>query len=383
MRLLYLDVNMGYMNPTRALVPAMLRECAETVLYGPGYQPPTVLRSGLAAFVDREGPFDFVVGNEFSAEVIPLRLKYHAMRASAESLDALRDVVPWFARHAGRKIVLLLECDVFHLSQSQISRLQDTGAWYAPLWDRRLMESVRDSHDLPHEPHAARANDNFFNFIVANDERTITLPWFVADGEFAWGAMSDRDPEWNVPGATYHYRKWARGALAREGLLQRHFPWMRSYALLSRLGVNVYTNWALLNLYGAQFSHAIEGTRYCYTCGSAQHMHVRKHFEIPAKGALLVTAPVLGLEAMGFLDGVNCFVRMPHELVALHRELERDPERTRSIASAGRELIWSTHRLSNRAQQLRASLEAICRGQFAGSHWERGEWTIQNGVTLS
>jgi hypothetical protein len=152
---------------------------------------------------------------------------------------------------------------------------------------------------------------------------------------------------------------------------------MRLYAALARMGVKPYGRPLLLAVYGAQFSDSIEASRYCYTCGSAQHQHLRKHFEIPAKGAVLVTAPVLGLEAMGFIDGVNCFVRMPHELVALHAELEHDPERAQAVASAGRALIWSTHRVVHRSRQLRASLDAICCGAFAGCGWADGAWTLR------
>jgi len=385
MKLLFLDVDMRYMNPTRGLVPAVLKECADTVFYGPGYQPLDVLRRGVEAFIDHEGPFDFVVGNDFSvlyADMVagePSRLDNHQTRASEESLRLLTDIGRSFVRYRGRKLLFLLECDAYFLSKSHTARLQDADAWYAVVWDRRFMESVRDSHDLAHEPFAHRANDNFFEFVVANDHRMIAMPHFVADSEFEWGALADRNARWTVPGARYYYRASARAALADAGVLHRQFPWMRMYGALARLGMKPYANPLLLAVYGAQFNHGIESSRYSYTCGSAQHQHIRKHFEIPAKGTVLVTAPVRGLEAMGFVDGVNCFVRMPHELVALHRELEDAPARAQSVASAGRELVWATHRVVHRGRQVRASLEAICRGEFAGSGWENGGWGIRKG----
>jgi hypothetical protein len=364
----------------------MLKDTADTVFYGPGYQPEEVLRRGLGAFVDREGPFDFVVGNDFSvmyADIFgrdPSRLRNHETHATRDSVRVLEDIYAWFVAYRGRKVVLLLECDAYHLSPSQIQRLRDADAWYVVLWDRQLMESIRDSHDLAHEPYAARANDNFFEFVIAYDHRLIALPHFVADNEFSWGSLADRHPQWNVPGAPYYYRTRARLALGRAGLLRKRFPWMNAYAALARLGLKPYANWLLLGVYGAQFTRGIEATRYGYTCGSAQHQHIRKHFEIAARGAVLVTAPVRGFEAMGFRDGVNCFVRMPEELPALHAELEQDPERAQAVASAGRDLVWSTHRVNNRARQLRASLDAICAGDFAGSGWEDGHWTVRRSA---
>ena len=383
MKLLFLDVDVRYMNPTRSLIRALLKESAETVIYGPGYTPVDVLARGLAEFVDREGPFDFVITNELSgmyAETIaaePWRLRDRHTRVTAGALAALRDIAAWLREYRGRTLVLLLEFDAFNLSAAQVEWLNDTNAWYAVLWDRHLMESIEDSPDLRHEPYAAEANDNFFKFVCANEERVFALPHFVADDEFAWGSVEDREPVWNVPGATYHYRRMARQTLAARGLLRRQFPWMQSYAMLARIGARPYAHGLLMSLYNRQFQLAIEASRYCYTCGSAQHMHIRKHVEIPARGAVLVTAPIRGLESMGFEDGVNCFVRMPADLPALHADLERDPALAQSVAAAGRELIWSSHRLASRARQLRGCLDAIAAGQFAGASWNRGQLTVR------
>jgi hypothetical protein len=382
MRLLFLDINLQYVNPTRGLVPAMLRECADAVLYGPGYQPLEILEKGLESFIGTNGPFDFVVASEFA---IPLhrtafngsRFKHHHLTFGPRSLTAMDDVVEWFSKYKGRKIGLLLESDVFNLREAQIAVLHDAADWYCVVWDRRMMESVNDSTDLVHEPYAGSANDNFFEFITANERRIIAFPHFVSDSEFAWSSLSDRDAQWNVPGASYYYRRLAREIVGRRGLLRKQFAWMHLYGLLSRVGLRPYSSRLLLSLYGAQFHEAIERSRYCYTCGSAQRMHIRKHFEIPARGSVLVTSPINGFVSMGFRDGVNCFVRMPNELVDLHDDLERNPELAQSVASAGRDLIWSTHRVSNRAQQLRASLDAIRNGAFAGCVWESGTWHVR------
>jgi len=383
-RLLFLDLNLGYVNPTRTLVPAMLRSCGDVVAYGPGYQSGAVLGKGIQAFYDAHGPFDFVIGNDLSIFQYrniaddPTRLKHFRLDFDRQSLRAMRDIGEWFRRHQGRKIALLFECDAFNVSRDQIATLKDVAGWYVVVWDKRLMESVRDSQDLVHEPYAEKANDNFFEFITDHESRIIAMPHFVSEAEFTWGSLADRRPVWDVPGASYYYRKLARETLGRSGLLGRRFPWMQTYALLARAGLRPYSRALLLTLYAAQFARAIEQSRYCYTCGSAQRMHIRKHFEIPARGAVLVTAPVNGLAAMGFLDGINCFVRSPHELIALHHDLEKDPERAQAVATAGRDLVWSTHRVSSRGHQLRASLDAIRQDAFGGCIWENGCWSVRS-----
>ena len=384
MRLLFLDMNVRYMNPTRGLVPAMLRECAETVCYGPGYQPPGVLARGVQAFYDSHGPFDFVVGNETAVfweqpdgGDDPWGLRNYHVTFAKQAVDAMRDIGPWFTKYRGRKLLLLLEFDAYPMTRRQQALVEEVNAWYGVMWDRSLMESVHDSVDLVHEPYGHRANDNYFEFVTAHEARIMALPHFVADSEFTWSTLADRDPRWCVPGASYHYRALARRTLGRAGLLKPQFPWMKAYAVLARIGARPFSRPTLLNLYGAQFVGAIENSRCCYTCGSAQRMHIRKHFEIPARGAVLVTAPINGFEGMGFTDGVNCFVRMPDQLVELHHELERDLDRAQAVASAGRELIWSMHRVSNRGRQLRECLDAIVSGRFAGCVWSGGRWHIQ------
>jgi hypothetical protein len=382
-RLLFLDFDLRYVNPTRTLVPPMLRECAETICYGPGYQPAAVLEAGLEAFHDAHGPFDYVVGNEFSLLVYddiaadPGRLRHHGFHFGRRALATVGEMGGWFSRYRGPKLVLLLESDVFNLTPSRMAALSDVRGLIGVLWDRGFMESIRDSRDLGHESYAAQANDNFFEFVTAQARRVIALPFFLSEAEFGWGCLEDRPPVWSVPGAAYYYRRQAREALARKGVLRTQLPWMKVYGGLARLGVRPYANRLLASMYGAQFVETLERSRYCYTCGSAQHMHIRKHLEIPARGAVLVTAPVRGLEAMGFRDGVNCFVRMPGELAALHDELEADPDRAQVVASAGRDLVWTVHRVSSRAEQLRASLDADRRGQFEGSVWEDGRWCVR------
>ena len=62
-RILYIDINASFQNPTRSLVPLALMRAVETRLFGPGHVDPDTLRGGLHAFLAVEGPFDLCVTN--------------------------------------------------------------------------------------------------------------------------------------------------------------------------------------------------------------------------------------------------------------------------------------------------------------------------------
>ena len=66
LRLLYLDFDVGYMNPIRALLPKILNMATDLTLFGPGYSTPEEVEAGPSAFAEQHGPFDAVMGNEYA-----------------------------------------------------------------------------------------------------------------------------------------------------------------------------------------------------------------------------------------------------------------------------------------------------------------------------
>ena len=106
-------------------------------------------------------------------------------------------------------------------------------------------------------------------------------------------------------------------------------------------------------------------------------MPIRKFFEIPAAGTVLLAAPCEGFGRIGFVDGVNCVVATPDRLAEAIRDLGRDPERAQRIAAAGRRLIYDQHSLSARARQIRACFELILTGSYAGAEWVDGRFLVR------
>lgn len=386
-RILFLNLNRAYMNPTPSLVPTLLRKTGvQLSLYGPGYQSLSVLKRGLDRFVDVNGPYDFVVAGEFCTTT-PLSPSFenffltHKYLYGEHTIDTLRDMARWYKTYQGLRVILLVETDGFNMRPEQAAFLEEHADMVGVLWDANLMESIHESMDLMLEPYASKATDVFFDFLCRNHHRTIALPHWVAASEFNWAPVLDRPCKLAIPGAPYIYRERARKIAAQHGFLHRAFPWMKIYSLANRLGLPMYDHWASLSLYQAQFIRQLEQSRYIYTCGSAQKMHIRKHIEIPARGALMITAPLVGLERLGFQDEENCLVRMPEQLPDTIARLRAEPDMVERIATAGQTLIWDWHRTESRAAQLRSCFISLQGGTFYGSSWEDGRWVVEERVS--
>jgi len=112
-------------------------------------------------------------------------------------------------------------------------------------------------------------------------------------------------------------------------------------------------------------------------------MPIRKFFEIPSAGAVLVCRPFHGFAEAGFVDGVNCILAEPNELMDVHNSLIADPDRAQNIASAGQHLVMDLHSLSARADHLAAIIDAIAEQRFAGSQWVDGSHLLRASIERS
>ena len=381
-RILYLSLNRAYINPTPGLIPLVLTETGSQIdFYGPGFQSQAILIKGLDSFVESNGPYDIVIGSEFCTTV-PLSPSFdntivsNSYWGGAEVRKTLLAMHHWFQGYKGIRMVLLLETDAFNMKQLQAEFLEEHGGFIVTTWDANMMESISESADLFLEKYSDTANDLFFNFLCRNRHRTIALPHYISDSEVGWGCFHDRLEKISIPGVPYIYRKRAIEISKQHGMLYRNTPWLTLYAIAARLGFSVYDHWATMTHYRAQFIHQIDSSKYSYTCGSAQKMHIRKHLEIPARGSLMITAPIVGLERLGFRDKENCLVCLPDKLPDLFMNLSQNAEFLEKIANSGRKLIFEKHRVSHRAEQLKACFNSIIRKDFMGSTWENGNWIV-------
>ena len=149
-----------------------------------------------------------------------------------------------------------------------------------------------------------------------------------------------------------------------------------AFALAQKVGVNVHNKYWSLDLLRWGFRRALRQARYAFTCGSILRWPIRKFFEIPAQGCVLVCQPAEGFADLGFVDGVNALSASPSNLPDVQSMLDADPNRAQQIADAGRALILEKHEVSARARQIGTALKLITEGRFAGSRWLDGEFML-------
>ncbi len=103
---------------------------------------------------------------------------------------------------------------------------------------------------------------------------------------------------------------------------------------------------------GEEYARLLNASWFVPACGTVVREVVRKHFEVPACKACLVTERTPMLEAAGFADMVNCVFAEPDNVLDKLDSLFRNPDQLREIIDAGHDLVHSRHTLRHRDQLL-------------------------------
>lgn len=101
---------------------------------------------------------------------------------------------------------------------------------------------------------------------------------------------------------------------------------------------------------GEQYARYLNASTLVPACGTVVKEVVRKHFEVPACNACLVTEKSPALEAAGFVDMKNCVFADEHDMLDKCAYLFQHLEELQAISKAGYELVHSRHTLKHRNQ---------------------------------
>ena len=387
-RILFVDVNASFVNPTRNLLPLALLAAGDVRFFGPGYVSSECLARGLFSFMDQEGPFDAVISNTlvlFSDSDDPARyastlLASYAYHGPQEDLLYLPIIAKQFAALNPPRIVILLENDFYNWTAREADKILSCADFFIGFGEEFSPLLAELPHDQQ-ERFAQSATDIWSTFSRENRQKIASHLHFVSDSEFLISPLSSRALPWSVMGVQYHARALARDALKRAGIDPVTDTKFRKFiSLLKKTRVmRGEKRWVQKALNGS-FMSRLAQTRYSFTCGSGLEMPIRKFFEIPAVGCLLVCRRFRGFEEAGFHDGVNCVVAEPDDLADVHFELSAHPERYEAMARQGQKLILEKHSIDARARDLSICLDAIVSNQFHGSHWVDGHHVLRMPV---
>jgi hypothetical protein len=392
MRLLFIDVNARYHNPTNSLIPALLQLSADTVCYGPGFVEESDLTGGLARFIEKHGGFDFYVtarlDMEFTEYDISFFHRYLYPDYSSSTLKAFSsDVVAFFGQSTVPRIVFLTAVDTYALPDKYAKIIAELDGYFfawAEGFTRPLNEL--DFDVFSREEFFARYKklgrdfERWHKITTQYRHKFINLGHFVADTEFAWTPLYSRRDKVVVPGQMYVRREAARRTLAGQKELARSGQFRFALSLMDHAGLRPHARPLLQLLYNQTFVQQLASTRYAYTDGAGDDYPVRKYFEIPALGTLLLCEPCAGFEKLGFVDRKNAVVVTPSNIGTVVEWLRKSPIEAQAIADAGRKLIWNRHSLHARAEQLARALSSIAAGQFSGSRWDKGEFVVEENA---
>lgn len=101
---------------------------------------------------------------------------------------------------------------------------------------------------------------------------------------------------------------------------------------------------------GERYARTINAASIVPTCGTVAKEVVRKHFEVPACRACLLTEKSSSLDAAGFIDMQNCVYVDEHNVLDKIAYLFHNPGELQRITDSGYELTHSHHTLKQRDQ---------------------------------
>jgi hypothetical protein len=385
-RILIVNFNFDNLNPTVRLWPYLFLEFGDITFFGPGHVRDDRLREGVAACIRRTGPFDaIVIDDHVVVNSLPDSNPATNARVYARSYihrfsppEAIRVAPALYDGALASGLPVLVsqfESDCYPMRQSHFELLRRSNLFIIG-WGGELYPWLRDVDAAGEGDWIRRANDRWKTLVEECAHRVISMPAMVDADEFCLHPLARRRHEWSVPGTRYRSRAAARRALARSGKTVAGGKHYLAMKLLSGLRFPLYSNRALLDLYNGGFCRTLRNSQFVYTCGSAMRLAIRKFFEIPAAGAVLVCDPCHGFEALGFRNGENALACTPDDL-AERLTGPVDLDAAQAIATAGQNMVRRAHSISARASQMRRAVERILAGNFRGAFWCRGEFRLR------
>ena len=395
MRALYVDIDLVHLNPTATYYPQLIEAAIPNIsFYGPGFSSPDVLTKGLSNWIRETGPYEMIfigpnspilvenLNSDVIQSILEYMLRYTAHKhTEAQIVAFLKDFVVELPKvDIKHRVANSLNFDYYGATDSQVQRLQDLNLTLIGPNE----QFVRPLAELPafvtQEKHyqrkKARLSDCWFDFLHAHPERVITALHYVVPSEFSYVPIHQRKNVVAVPGVEYHLRKEANMALRRSGIRTASKWYFYLYQVMNRLGMPVYgTHWGL-HLYNQFFQRTLKTSRYVYTARGGFGLPIRKFFEIPAAGALMLCSPCTGYDELGYVDGVHYHSVEPENLPELLQELARTGA-GHDVAVAGRKVTANNHSLQARAQQIALCLNALANGTYRGSRWHQGEFIVE------
>jgi len=385
-KVLYLDVNRLYHNPNNENFLKVINETCELIKFGPGYSNKEILDAGIESFVNKNNGFDFIVTEHLCImwdEKDPTKY-FRESIIDADINDCksfLEEAKHFFLNENLPQIKKLFFCnfDPYNISNEHIDLLEKSNA-YLITKDHKFWFPTTSLKQLKNESFYKDVNDNWFKYInkPATKKKIISYHTALDENEFHSERLLYRIKDISIPGVEYYSRKTALKKLNES---KYNFRIGKSSSGLRRKiiskAMQITKSKRIMRYYQDSYSRGIRNSKVCFTCGSSLRYTIRKFYEIPAKGCILLCEPLEPLEHLGFESGKNCiYTNLDNIDEVLRSIISEDLGAAQEIADNGRELMLAKHTIRIRSQQLYQVLECISKNIFDGSEMFEGNQKI-------
>lgn len=370
-----------YINPTEEEFFSELAKQCDIVFHGPGFVPLEELEADACVVYEKHGPFDFAIVHQY--------FLLDSILAAARNCHFPFDVkrfcrqMPKFPQNFSKlpciRIAQLLRMDYYAVSKEIADLLEGfSGNFLA--WSAQFIPSIRELRDVRREDWKSEPTDIYREFAIRNHHRIIPYMHTVSADLFQRRGIEDKRYPVDVPGHLYAGRHDAVEALRCAGYRVKNRNKLVGAVsrFLSALGgPSLLSNPHGISHLQNSFRRRVEGALVAFTDGSRLRWPLRKYFEIPAFGSLLVCEPFLNAEDLGFVAGEHYVAASPEHLPDIVRKALDDPEWTSRIIDSAQAMVWRRHLPPVRVSQVIQALHAILKGSYQGARWEKGVLNLE------
>ena len=392
MNVLFISTNYELFSDMEKNMWYSLAEEMNLTFFGPGFTDDKTLEEGIIPYLEKNDGFDLIVctfgllhlsATDFSARELYF---YNRMNISHYKLAEAIRFATWLSR------------DLIHISIPKVLMIVDDMASFSTSMSDYIEKYVEEGFYLfmcgkeftSKMPMTGVYADNMItscyrNLVENNSEKIVSLPVTAASVvEFFSSSLIDREYDWCVPGnlsKDYHTRYSIHSIIKKnnysvyDDFKNRNMGYEKGMKYKSAYSIP-FRRLGDIASWREEYNQALRNTRVAYADGGVSRVIVRKYFEIPARGCVLMCDDIGGLKELGFIDDLNMIIVSPENVVEKSRELFSDYDKMQKIADAGQKLVMHKHTFRKRAIDAKMCFERIIEGTFRGSCWKDGDFIL-------
>ncbi len=393
-----------------------LAEEFETLYYGPGYSTESELQEGIAAYIARQGDIDAVFVNRWIFEGAVdwefggVKAAYAMHRAVTpfynvvETIRYCQVIVDELFQMEDMIRLLCWNDDTISLSVRSWKLLKaclEAGFYLIGQNEQLAWNGNRDI-----EFGGVPVTSRYYNLVCKYRKQVITCSFdAVSAYDFYFKPLEKRKYDGVVPGNIEKFRYprryqvykilkntsfliWDKSfsrtlqyKYFRDKLKNVHYERWQDKVLDVVFRVNAlvpsYVPMEKIALFRENYAESLHQSKIAYFEGTDADTVVCKFFEIPAAGCLMAGSMPKGADVMGFKDKYNVIEAKPEKMPQVMNMLLENPEKMQKIALRGQQLVIKKHTISCRIKNVKSALETIKKGEFAGSHYDNGDFVIE------